>query len=375
MRNKFFLILYLFFILLIALYAFKKPDYNWDMLAYMAVVIGYDHNDINFVHDTVYNIARQQLPASVYNQLTDTGNTYRKKMAENADEFHQQMPFYTVKPLYTRLVYFIYKGGVPLVPATLLPSFIGYLLIGWLLIFWIKKYMQFFLALAVGIFIQLSPPIWNIARYSTPDCLSTFLLLGAMYFVIERRSLLFAFVFMILSIFARVDNAIPSFFLLSLLAFSNKWEPKISVRKYLLMLLFIAFSYLCITLNTLGYGWDIFYYTSLVKSFNLSHAVHHEFILKDYIALSIAQIMAGLFYSNLFLFMALALLVFIGRQPFRFSNLSFDQLFVCTIIVSIIVRFVLQPVISDRNYVAYYICIFILLIRSLNRTMDIPRVA
>ena len=375
MRNKLFISLYLVFIILIALYALKKPEYNWDMLAYMSVVVGYDHSDVTFVHDTVYNIAKQQLPASTYSQLTDAGIPYRKRMAENADQFHQQMPFYTVKPLYTGLVYLFYKAGFPLIRASLLPSFLGYVLTGWLLIFWIKRYMQFFLALAIGIFMMLTPTMWGIARLSTPDCVSTFLLLGAVYFILERRSLLFAFIFLLLSIFARVDNAVPAFFILSLLAFTNKWEPKISVKKYLLMLLFVALSYLCITLSTRGYGWDMFYYASLVKSSNLSHAVHQEFHLKDYIALSISQIMTGLFYSNLFLFITLALLLFIGRPPFQFRNLSIDQLFVGVIIVSIVVRFILQPIVSDRYYAAYYICILILLIRSLSRRTNIPPVA
>src|SRR5579859_2496626 len=136
MRNRLIFIAYLTLIFLLALYAFKRPQYNWDMLPYMAVAIGYQDNNPDFVHDTIYDIARHQLPAPAYNQLIDGGLEYRRKMTANAGEFHRQMPFYTVKPLYTWLVYFIYKLGVPLIQATILPSLIGYLLIGALLILW-----------------------------------------------------------------------------------------------------------------------------------------------------------------------------------------------------------------------------------------------
>jgi hypothetical protein len=247
MRNKLILVLYFIFIFFIASYAFKRPSYNWDMLAYMAVVIGYDHNDPNFVHDTVYDIAHR----------------------------------------------------------------------------------QFLLALTVSLLIMLSAPMWDVVRCSSPDCLSAFLLFSAMYFVLERRSLV------------------------------------------VVMLLFIVFSYLYITLSARQFGWNILYYPTFIKSLNLSYSFHPEFHLKDYLALSISHIMTGLFYSNLLLFLALSGLIFIGRSPLQFRRLSFDQLFVSIIIVTIIVRFVLQPVIADRFYIAYYLCILVLLIRRLYRAINI----
>ncbi|HEV3411502.1 MAG TPA: hypothetical protein VG101_03445 [Puia sp.] len=335
------------------------------MLAYMAVVLGYDHSDSNFVHNSVYKIAKDQLSPETYDQLTDGGLEFRKRMAENSSEFYQQMPFYSVKPLYTRLIYFMYKAGVPLIPATLVPSFIGYILIAFLLIIWIKKYLQLIFAFAVSLLIMLSAPTWDIARSSTPDSLSAFLLLGALYFMIERRSLFLTFSVLLLSIFARIDNVIPSIFIVSFLAFSNKWKDKISIQKYLVMLMFILLSYLSITLGTRKYGWDILYYPTFSKSLNLNYAYHAEFHFQNYLALSTSHIMTGLFYTYLPLFMALALMVFVSRTPFNFRNLNFDQLLVGIIILIILVRFLLHPVIADRLYIAYYLCILILLIRKL----------
>ena len=369
MKNGLVLCCYFILIFLTGRISIKRPEYNWDMLAYMAVVLGYDNSDSNFVHNSVYKIAKDQLPAETYNQLIDGGLEYRKNMAQNSSEFYQQMPFYAVKPLYTRLIYFMYKAGVPLIAATVVPSFIGYFLIAFLLIIWIKKYLQLTLAFAVSMLIMLSAPMWDIARLSTPDSLSAFLLFGALYFMIERRSLFLTFSFLLLSIFARIDNVIPCILIVSLIAFSNKWEHKISKQKYLVMLIFFLLSYLSITLGTRKYGWDILYYPTFSKSLNLNYTYHAKFHFQNYLALSMSHIMTGLFYTYLLLFMALALMVFISRSPFNFRNLSFDQLLVGVIISTIIIRFILQPVIADRLYIAYYLCILILLIRKLCGTL------
>src|SRR5579863_6561366 len=162
MRNRILFSLYLISIFLAGFYAFKRPYYNWDMLGYMAVVLGYENNDAAFVHSTVYGIAKQQLPFAAYNQLIDGGLEFRKRVAANSNEFYKQMPFYAVKPLYTGLVFLFYKAGCPLIQATILPSLIGYFLIGVLLVYWLRMYLQFPLALAVSFLTLLSAPIWDV---------------------------------------------------------------------------------------------------------------------------------------------------------------------------------------------------------------------
>jgi hypothetical protein len=365
MRNKILLSLYLMAIFFAGLYAFKKPLYNWDMIAYMAVVIGYDHPYPNYVHDTVYTIVKQQVPGQIASQLTDGGIEYRQRMAEYPGEFYRQMPFYTVKPLYTRFIYFLYKVGVPLIQATLLPSLFGYLLLGLLLIFWTKRYLNFPVAITFCLLVMLSAPLWEIARSSTPDCLSAFLLLSSMYCILEIKSLTLAFIFLIFSIVCRLDNIIPAVFLLSLLAFSKKSELKISVKWYLTMLLIISVCSFCVTVSTNHFGWSVFYYPTFLKSLNSSYAFQSQFHLSSYMSLAISQIMTGLFFSHFLLFMALGLLAFMRKSTSPFRNLNFEQQLLCALIAIMITRFILQPVISDRLYIAYYLFILILLTKRL----------
>ena len=132
-QKNLFLLLYCFIILLVCAYLYKKPAYNWDILPYMGVILAYENNNTNTIHETVYNTAEKQIPLASYKQLTDSSNLYRKKIAESANEFYLQFPFYVVKPLYTRLSWILYKSGISLSKATVLPSLAAYFLITFLL--------------------------------------------------------------------------------------------------------------------------------------------------------------------------------------------------------------------------------------------------
>ncbi len=343
------------------------------MLAYMAVVFSYDHTKPELIQDTVYHIARQKLAGPVYAQLTDGGLDFRRRMAGNPLEFQSQMAFYVVKPLYTRMVYYLYKVGVPIIPATLLPSLIFYILIGVLLVFWLIRWLHFFLALGVSCLLMISAPMWELVRTSSPDCLSAFLLLGALFFMTERKLSLVTFLFLVLSVFARLDNIIPAFFFITLMCFSKAMELRISYWKYGWMLLLILACYFFISHNADPYsyvvsphGWGVLYYPGFFRALNLSYVFHPGFQFKDYFALAISHIMTGLFYSNLLLFLALALILFSGGDALRPWALNADQVLVIVIILIMILRFILQPVITDRFYIAYYLCIAILLIKKLN---------
>jgi len=356
--------LYFISIILIAVYAFKKPYYNWDALPYMGVTLSYDNDNPKFVHDTVYEIAKQQIPSITYNQITDTSLNYKKIMLQNATDFYNVLPFYVVKPLYTGLIYLFYKSGFSLLKATIVPSVIAYVLTGILLFIWLKTYLQLFFVFLTSLLMMLSAPMLEAVKTSSPDCLSAFLLLTALYFLIERKSLLITFLFLLLSVFARLDNIIPCFFILSILAFTNKWKEKLLLKKYLLMLLILTGSYFLITSNALKFGRNLLYYPSFAKHLNLSYNANTTFSFKDYFVLFYTHIISSFFFTHFALFMLLALIIFIDKLPFGFSHLNFEQSLLAALILSIAVRFILQPLIADRFYVAYYLFIIILLIKK-----------
>ncbi len=356
---------YFFCICLAAWHSFKKPEYNWDMLAYMALAVKMEHKDAETIHNITYKSARENIPAGSYQLLTDSSNRYRKKMSENAVDFYRQLPFYIVKPLYSGLVYIFYKAGFSLPASTVLPSVFAYLFTAVLLWHWLKKYIPIFYATAVGLLVMLSAPMLTVARMSTPDFVSAFLLFSAVYFIVERPGIIPMFIFMAASVFTRIDNIIPCACILSLLFFTGKWERKVSAREYAGMLLLLVICYFLVTFQAGSYGWNVLYYPSFAHYLNISRDFHAAFSWSEYLRVIYADGVTGMYHSHIAIFFLLALSLFFNRPPGRFSNLGFDQLFSLSIILVILVRFILDPDISDRFYIPYYLMIFIFFVRMI----------
>lgn len=333
------------------------------MLPYMGIILSYNNNDVNFVHDTIYKIIKEQVPVTDYNLLVDGGVEMRKHAEANANYFHQQFPFYAVKPFYTKLAYYLYKTGIPLINAIVLPSVLSYFFIGIFIFFWLKKYMNLFLVFPSCLLIMLCRPVYSVAGISTPDCLSALFLLAAFYCLIEKKSVITICVFLILSIFARIDNIIPGVFIILLLTLTNKWKEKISLKKCSVILLAMCASYFLVTYNVREYGWNIFYYPSFLSHLSTTYS-NSSFTFSHYFEVSRSQIMTGLFFSDLFLFLLLGLTLFIGSSSIRLKSLKFEHLLIIILLLIISIRFILQPIIADRFYVAYYITILVLVIQK-----------
>ena len=214
---------FIFCLMPVAIFTYKHPAYNFDMLGYMALVIRMNTHDLNEVHAKTYEDAKQCIPVDDYNKLTET-LPFRKKMASDALQFEKILPIYSVKPLYIGLCWLFYKCGFSLVASTVIPSIASYLVIGVFLFYWLKRYLQPLIAFLSGLLIMCSMFVVAIAGHSTPDCLSTLFLFVSFYFILEKRNAKLMLLFFLLSIFTRADNVITCFFIISFLTFSRKWK-------------------------------------------------------------------------------------------------------------------------------------------------------
>lgn len=357
------------------LFAFRRPAYNWDMLAYMAIVLKADHPawKAEQVHKATYDVAREKIPPKEYGYLIQSD--YQEKMLSDPAAFHAQLPFYTVKPLYTSLVYFFYKTGISLPLATVLPSILGYFLMGLLLCHWLSNYFKPLVAVGGALLLMYSPMMILVARISTPDAISSFLMLAAFYFIIEKPSVLFIFLFLLLSIFARLDNIITCFIILSFLFFSRKWHKQISLTLYTLMIIILIVSYFVVTLVTVKpFGWNILYYSTFTHYFNLSYTFHEAFSLKAYLALLYSHAITTAVFYHFTVFTFLALIVALPILHSSHSKVVFGQWFSVLLIFIILIRFILYPNITDRFYISFYLCILVLLARKYVKGIEIKYV-
>jgi hypothetical protein len=363
-RKSFFLFIYCAVILSASVYSLKRPAYNWDILPYMGVILSYDKVEPNTIHSNVYAIAKEQIPPAFYNLLIDPSSGYRKNAEQSPEAFRLQLPFYLVKPLYTGISYLFYKAGASLPLSTVWPSVISYFFIALLLFGWLKKYWPVLYAFTGSTLIMFSPPLLSVAKLSTPDALSGLLVFAAVYLAVEKKSLLLTFTFLLLAVFARLDNIIPAIFLLATLVFSNNWGNKIPAGRVLLLLAVMMLSYFTISHNVSSFGWSLFYYPTFVKQLNPSYNINNAFIFKDYLALAKSQFMTGLYFSFASLFFFLVLLLLSDRSLPGFSWLTIEQTFSLVFILIMVTRFVLQPLIADRLYIPYYLAIIAFLVKK-----------
>ena len=345
---------------MICIYVYRKPGYNWDILPYMGVVLHYEN--AKEVHRTVYAIAKEEFPENVFKQLTDSTNRYRFNVYHHQEEYNLQMPFYVVKPLYTGMAYLFYKAGFPLSRATVLPSLIAYFLTAVLLFYWLSRYLPVIFATIAGLLISLWGPLLMVAGMSAPDALSAMLLFFAFYFFIEKDSILLPYIFLLLSILARIDNILPVSFIIAIIVYTKnqRWNRKFKKGALLLSGAFVCF-FLVSSLAS-EYGWSLLYYSDFYKHLNTSYDVHTLFSFSNYWSLFKSQLMTGLYYSHLPLFFFLSMII-IRYGYIAQRKLNTDILLTVTFLLVIVIRFVLQPVIADRLYIPYYLVILILLIR------------
>lgn len=341
---------YLCLLLGVSILSLKKPSYNWDMLAYTAVILQYDAQTKD-VHQLVYQLASRQLPADTYDLLAGTSNPERKNWKDNTAAFQQKLPVYVIKPLYTVMAYGFYKLGVPIFKATMVPSVIAYIITGILLLIWLNKYLKPVPSTITCSIIMLLPPVLEAAKLSTPDFLAGMLLFYGIYFLVEKASATGFFIFGILAVLSRIDFILPLLILLLALTFLAK---ELSVRKLITFMGIAVVIYLLIANNASGYGWNILYFPSFFGTLNPKHEVRSTFVMHDYWELLKAQVMTALYHSHFVWLLLIAMLTLLQCRLYELKN-NIAILIIISLLFAIVARFLLQPVVADRFYIGYYL--------------------
>lgn len=187
MRSTPYTAAYAAILLLGAALLYSRPNYGWDVLPYSAVALSVDIADPDSVHAMAYEAARREIRPARYALLVDTTNAYRRQTLRDADFFHRELSFYSVKPLFIATVYGLHRLGFSLPRATVLPSLISFVLIGALLLAWTRRFLPEPYAAAVSLSVLLAPFILQNAAGSTPDLPNALLLLTGTYCLIEGR--------------------------------------------------------------------------------------------------------------------------------------------------------------------------------------------
>lgn len=335
------------------IYAGLRPNYNWDMVAYMGCVVKINTSDSEALHKKTYEILRQELGDERTDWMS-SGNNYRETMESDHKAFSENLPFYTIRVVYLAIVSFFFKLGIPLSFATVLPSLISVFLII-LIIYRVlnKELNNTFVASIVSIIILFLPQVISLARLSTPDALSTFLLLLITVMYVYNSNWFLIFLIMSLSIMTRTDNIIWC----GLLLFFETFFPSDKKNKWLVISFGVGLLLIYFGLNVVhkNGGWEILFYHSFIQIQNFPLSLTPALTFKDYV---ITMVMRTPDYIPWLL-----LIIFAGYCLRRISVKELLLLkggkiiFAC--ILSFLIKYVLFPSFDTRFYFVFVILLFL----------------
>ncbi|BAX81387.1 hypothetical protein [Labilibaculum antarcticum] len=335
------------------IYAGLKPNYNWDMIAYMGCVVQNNTPESEVLHKKTYEILRQEMGDERANWLS-AGNNYRETMESDHNAFSENLPFYTIRVVYLALVGFFFKLGIPLSYSTVLPSLISVFFII-LIVHRVlsKEFNNTFVASVISIIVLFLPQTIHLARLSTPDALSTLLLLLITVMYIYNSNWFLIFLVMALSIMTRTDNIIWC----GLLLFFETFFPSDKKNRWLIISFGVCLIVIYFTLNVTheNGGWEILFYHSFIQIQNFPLSLTPALTFKDYV---VTMIMQTPDYFPWFLSIILAY--------YYLKNISLKELLllrggkiVLACIFSFSIKYVLFPSFDSRFY---FVLVFILFI-------------
>ena len=166
--------------LLLANLWWAKPHFNWDLIGYVGAAYSFTSRDAESIHGATFTDIAQNVPAETYAALT-TGSPFRSAIAEDPKRFAQQLPFYSGKPVYPALMRLGAEFGYSLTAVSAVIPQAAYCLIALLVYLWLGRHYAPLLAFVAASLLVSMPFVLELARYSTPDALSTLVILVACF--------------------------------------------------------------------------------------------------------------------------------------------------------------------------------------------------
>ena len=260
-------------VVLISAYTWVRPDYNWDMVAYIATALESQTSDPVELHaETWKEIKKGASEANLYH--LQYSNPYNRHQWENPVDFQSQLSMYRVKVAYISLM----KALAPVTgldKAAILLSILPSIAFGALCLVWLKRENAMQGALILMPILVMADYL-HMTTAVTPDMLSALMLLCAIYLLTRRRDLA-ACLLLFVSVFFRPDSLILILALL-IAAVVFGW------RKLPLLVTFVAAFAACVAISKYGGhpGWWAHFYFSCVQIQKSMANFRPDFSLLDF---------------------------------------------------------------------------------------------
>lgn len=237
-------------------FSYVNPIYDWDALAYSAILLKWQGLAWPEVHSFVYNDLLSSLPRSTQEFLNT--NEFEIRSRNSQPYFTDQIPFYTIKPLYLGLAYATMSFGFNPLQSLQVVSALGLGLMFIITFKLLSNVCNAWWSLIVSLAICAHPIVLLTGRLLTPDMISSALILVAVYLFLQKKEHP-AMIILLLSIGFRPDNVLIALFAPFLLLQSRRFSTS------LLYGAGAVFIFLSIQFLFKGWGWKITFQHSIIS--------------------------------------------------------------------------------------------------------------
>lgn len=348
----------------ISVISIYKPAYNWDTLPYIASVFSLDSRDTNSIHKNTYEIVKNSIPEKQFEVLV-TSNNFREEMYKCAKCFYQHLPYYKIRTLYIFSIYVLYKLGVNIVYTPVVISSISYFFTGVIFFVFLKLFCKnIALVFILSVLVMISPFLLVAASESSPNTLSGFIILLSLYSLYKGRKYLF-FGLIFLSVLTRPDNLILLTFMLIALAVS-KSESLRAKKPFIFVTFILAIAAVWVISIWAGtYGFSVMYEHSfgerVILPAEYENHVSMLFYLKSFLKWAV-MFKVSFISFQLFIF---SVIVFLKWHSFKDLREDFDMLILMAAALSIPVHYLMFPVMEDKYFIAQYLFIDIIFVKTI----------
>ena len=360
------LLVYIAIVCWVAVYSFRHPSYNWDLIGYVAAIESIDHKSAAAIRRATYDELDGSLPPDQLHELKYDGG-YRQAVFEHPEYLVQQIPFYSIKPGYLAVLYGLHKTGLSIPRAAVLVAIASYLAICALIWRWAARRIEDRrLSFGLSTLLALARPLALTAGLTTPDALSSALVFFGLYLILELPLTGVGLCVLLASNFVRTDNLIICL-LVSVLIISRRRSWKILFRTS-------AFAVLCTVvvklINSLtgNYGWRTLVYQTFVAPLPNPDEVRPDLTTGMYAKL----LLSGL--SSIHYSYAIAMFLFLigGAIALRAAGhrLAWGPGAQGTVLItaSMLLHFLLFPVFWDRYLLGHYLAFVFMSTRLLKES-------
>lgn len=337
---------------------YRHPLMTWDMIAYMGVVESYYNGDPQALYDKT--MARVKY---IFTPHTYRGFSEENPLSNNATAFYQQLPFYSVKVLYTGGIYLMHQLGMRIPLAAHLIPIAGFIAIGLLCLYFRPAALHagVWWALIAWFITTLPSSLIYTAALATPDTLCIALCIAGVCAWAYKRSRWGFGICMLLAQLARPDTLMMTLCLLAYFFWMAPTAYRMRLRDGLIIGIVVIEAYLYVAYLTHYYGWKTHFYYHFIQRSAYPATTPADFTFAQYWEITLYGLQQMLANARVFWLLCASGLATAG-YIYRPGNNGFWLGLLWMTWVSLLLRFLMFPAWTEYRlyYPSYFIILFAL---------------